>query len=123
MKSPSLPLRILGALVPTVILLADHQWRGQSQAALPRWAWGALALAVVILLSQWPQRSNLAALRRVSLGWRVGMTMGLFMFLFTLADHASLRPDWFSALFMGLTIGLLFGYIWNQSYAFKRSRP
>ncbi|GAA4021128.1 hypothetical protein GCM10022631_38900 [Deinococcus rubellus] len=123
MKSSPLHLRLLGALVLTAIILVGHRWDGQSLVDVPRWGWGALTLAVVVLLTQWPQRSNLAALRHVPLGWRVGMTTGLFMFLFTLANHASPRPDWFFALFMGLTMGLLFGYIWNQRHAFKSSHP
>lgn len=123
MKLSSLQLRILVALVLAAVLLLDHLWWPQPLTELPLWTWGALALAVVIFLTQWPQRSNLAALRRVPLSWRVGMTMGLFMFLFTLADHAAPRPDWFFALFLGLTTGLLFGYVWNQSHVFKRSRP
>lgn len=123
MKSPPLHFRLLGALVLAAIFLVGHQWGGQSLAEVPLWAWGALALAVVVLLTQWPQQSNLAALRRVPPGWRVGMTTGLFMFLFTLADHALPRPDWFFALFMGLTMGLIFGYIWNQMYTFRSSRP
>ena len=123
MKPPALLLRLLSALILAAILVLDHQWRGQSFAQVPVWAWAALSLAVVVLLTQWPQRSTLPALRRVPLGWRVGLTVGLSVFLFTLADHALPRPDWGSAVFVGLTVGLFVGYVSNQSYAFKHKRP
>lgn len=123
MKPPSLLLRLSVALGITAMLLFDLViWQHHRFNELPVWIWGALALSLAVLFSQWPQHSRLPVLRRVPQGWRVGMTMGLSMFLLSLVDHALPRPDWFLAIFMGLGTGLFMGYFWNQSYAAKRER-
>ncbi|TSA84623.1 hypothetical protein FNU79_10335 [Deinococcus detaillensis] len=127
MKPPSLLSRLLIVLGLVALLLFDLLvWQHHRLSDLPLWIWGALGLSLVILVSQWPQHSNFAGLRRVPLGWRGGMTVGLFIFFFYLADHPLPSPHWGFALAAGLFTGLASGYFRNQSasaQAIQRENP